>query len=204
MRPPQLSSAQFTDAGAQVEGRSCSEAIDKISCATLWDRNRQITGPQRLACQTNSTFTTQEDTGARKKPQHACMRRVRTGPSCIAPVFDKYLSPRRYHSSEQVTVDFTGSPSSQEINGTFAAVSCDLVLSPASVSTLGNGHTCQFVSGSSLKVPEHVLFAFQGLLDFRCEAVKRIVAGLRWSRMPPLQALGRACTCTEGGGSRKT
>lgn len=131
------------------------------------------------------------------------MRRVRTGPSCIAPVFDKYLSPRRYHSSEQVTVDFTGSPSSQEINGTFAAVSCDLVLSPASVSTLGNGHTCQFVSGSSLKVPEHVLFAFQGLLDFRCEGVKRIVAGLRWSRIPPLQALGRACTCTEGGREQK-
>ena len=62
------------------------------------------------------------------------------------------LSPR---PSGQVMVDFTGSPSSQEINGTFDAVSCDLVFSSASASTLGIGHTCQFVSSSSLKVPEH-------------------------------------------------
>lgn len=53
----------------------------------------------------------------------------------------------------QVTVDFTGNPSSQEINGTFSAVSCESVFSAASASTLGIGTTCQFSSSSSIKVP---------------------------------------------------
>ncbi|CAM9207243.1 unnamed protein product, partial [Ectocarpus fasciculatus] len=59
--------------------------------------------------------------------------------------------------AQQVTVDFTGNPSSQEINGTFSAVSCESVFSAASASTLGTGSTCQFSSRSSIKVTLGVL-----------------------------------------------
>ncbi|CAM9387892.1 unnamed protein product, partial [Ectocarpus sp. 12 AP-2014] len=59
--------------------------------------------------------------------------------------------------AQQVTVGFTGNPSSQEINGTFDAVPCESVFSAASASTLGIGHTCQFSSGSSIKVTLGVL-----------------------------------------------
>ncbi|CAM9196214.1 unnamed protein product, partial [Ectocarpus sp. 8 AP-2014] len=56
------------------------------------------------------------------------------------------------NTGAQVTVGFTGNPSSQEINGTFGAVPCESVFSTASASTLGIRSTCQFVSGSSIKV----------------------------------------------------
>ncbi|CAM9806997.1 unnamed protein product, partial [Ectocarpus fasciculatus] len=54
--------------------------------------------------------------------------------------------------AQQVTVGFTGNPSSQEINGTFDAVPCESVFSVASASTLGIRSTCQFFSASSIKV----------------------------------------------------
>ncbi|CAM9477596.1 unnamed protein product, partial [Ectocarpus sp. 8 AP-2014] len=56
------------------------------------------------------------------------------------------------NTGAQVTVDFTGNPSSQEINGTFDAVPCESIFSAASASTLGIRSTCQFFSGSSIKV----------------------------------------------------
>ncbi|CAM9843656.1 unnamed protein product, partial [Ectocarpus sp. 4 AP-2014] len=59
--------------------------------------------------------------------------------------------------AQQVAVGFIGNPSSQEINGTFDAVPCESVFSTASASTLGIGHTCQFSSGSSIKVTLGVL-----------------------------------------------
>ena len=52
----------------------------------------------------------------------------------------------------QIVVEFSGSPSSQEINGNYDAVSCDEVFSSVSASSLGVGSTCQFLSDSSLKV----------------------------------------------------
>ncbi|CAM9627536.1 unnamed protein product, partial [Ectocarpus sp. 12 AP-2014] len=61
------------------------------------------------------------------------------------------------NTGAQVTVDFTGNPSSQEINGTFSSVSCESVFSAASASTLGIGSTCQFSSSSSIKVTLGVL-----------------------------------------------
>ncbi|CAM9632430.1 unnamed protein product [Ectocarpus sp. 6 AP-2014] len=72
-------------------------------------------------------------------------------------VLDRALPPelssaKFTNTGAQVTVGFTGNPSSQEINGTFGAVPCESVFSAASASTLGIRSTCHFVSGSSIKV----------------------------------------------------
>lgn len=61
-------------------------------------------------------------------------------------------NPICHSFADQVMVEFTGSPSSQEINGTFDVVPCDSVFSDASTSTLGVGNSCQFVSDSRIKV----------------------------------------------------
>lgn len=52
----------------------------------------------------------------------------------------------------QILVYFTGNPSSQEINGTFAAVPCESVFLATSASILGVGNSCRFLSGYSLQV----------------------------------------------------
>ena len=57
-----------------------------------------------------------------------------------------------YLNTLQILVDFTGNPSSQEIDGDYGAVSCEEVFSSDSASFLGVGSTCQFVSDTSLKV----------------------------------------------------
>lgn len=55
-------------------------------------------------------------------------------------------------TDSQIIVEFAGSPSSQEIKGTYGAVSCEEVFSTDSASAVGVGSTCQFVSALSLKV----------------------------------------------------
>ena len=63
--------------------------------------------------------------------------------SRISPVFFPAM---------KVTVSFTGTPSSQEINGTLAAVPCEAAFSVESTALLGLGSTCQFVSASTMMV----------------------------------------------------
>lgn len=68
----------------------------------------------------------------------------------------------------QITVHFTGSPSSQEIDGMYRAVSCGAVFSASSASTLGTGSSCQFSSESSLKARRsNSAILVLGVLDTR-------------------------------------
>ncbi|CAM9178019.1 unnamed protein product, partial [Sphacelaria rigidula] len=61
-------------------------------------------------------------------------------------------SARFANAGSQVIIEFTGSDSSQEINGSYSAVPCEDVFSAASASTLGIGCTSQFSSPSTLMV----------------------------------------------------
>ncbi|CAM9773342.1 unnamed protein product [Scytosiphon promiscuus] len=71
--------------------------------------------------------------------------------------------------AQQVAVEFTGNPSSREINGTFEAVACDMVFSAATTATLGAGHSCQFSSASSIKVTLGSLPSIVPSLGGTCE-----------------------------------
>lgn len=90
-------------------------------------------------------------------------RRCTTSPSFLTTcryVYDVSKSsnnlPVRVPTKTKVAVSFTGTASSQEINGTFAAVACEAAFSAGSVALLGLGSTCQFVSTSTMMVRAHV------------------------------------------------
>ncbi|CAM9204557.1 unnamed protein product [Laminaria digitata] len=65
-------------------------------------------------------------------------------------------------------VGFTGSSSSQEINGTFAAVPCEAAFSAESAAFLGLGSTCQFVSTTTMMVTLGVLPAIRATSSSSC------------------------------------
>ena len=170
--PPELTSAWFSNTGPQVRVEIQSHSLaDKTF---LWRSAVPASAPFPLLsyCATSGSVAVLLD--------HCCREEQRIGSRSMSGCRNRHVhvgyltsrpceysfaaaTQRRNNSASppfwgdlcsQIAVWFEGSASSQEINGSYASVSCEEIFSPTSSATLGTGCSGRFTSSSTLTVSQ--------------------------------------------------